>query len=889
MIAGGLGNVREADVTKPEVPVGALVIVLGGPAMLIGLGGGAASSVGSGASSADLDFASVQRGNPEMQRRAQQVIDACWSMGAQPDGRNPIVIIHDVGAGGLSNAVPELVDHSHRGAVIELQSVPTAESGMSPLEIWCNEAQERYMLAILPEDLDIFTAICRRERCPFAVLGAMNDTGRLEVRDSRTGNHPVDMDLRVLLGKPPQTRMVIERVARAVPAAQLGDIDLADACRRVLSFPTVADKSFLIHIGDRTVGGLVARDQLVGPWQVPVSDVGVTVRGFQSFAGEAMAMGERTPVALLNPAASARLAVGEAITNIAAAAISGIDQIRLSANWMAASGYPGEDQALLEGVEAASALCRDLGIAIPVGKDSLSMRTRWQSEGQDMTVFSPLSLIVTGFAPVSDVRKTLTPQLRTDQPAELYLLDLGNGANRMGGSCLSQVFARAGGLPPDLDNAVQIKALFDCLQAANARGLLLAYHDRSDGGLFAALCEMAFAARAGIDIDLAAPAGLQLIGELFSEELGVVVQVPNTEVAAFHDLLAQFGISTCLRKVGRLNNSAEIRIYSAGALQFAASRASLQQTWSEVSYRMQAARDNPATAQEQFAAIADDHDPGLRPLLRFDPAADIAAPMIARGERPRIAVLREQGVNSQHEMAAAFYRAGFDPIDVHMSDILERRRTLDAFRGLVACGGFSFGDVLGAGGGWAKSILFHPVVRDQFQAFFERNDTFTLGVCNGCQMLAELRTIIPGTEHWPRFVRNLSEQFEARLSLVEILDSPSVLLAGMTGSVLPIVTSHGEGRAEFAGLPDAQAFTAARQVPVRYVDNYHRPAKLYPANPNGSPDGIAGMCSADGRVTGFMPHPERVHRTVQHSWHPANWGEDGPWLRLFRNARVWTD
>jgi len=887
MIAGGLGNIRATDVDKPEVPVGALIVVLGGPAMLIGLGGGAASSMGSGSSSENLDYASVQRGNPEMERRAQQVIDACWAHGIKEDGHNPIVIIHDVGAGGLSNAVPELVEHSQRGAVVELQDIPNAEPGMSPLEIWCNEAQERYMIAVMPEDMNTLAAICERERCIYAVIGRMDDSGVLEVRDAQTGDNPVEMDLYALFGKPPQTVINVDTSVRTIPEAGLEDVGLADACHRVLRFPTVADKSFLIHIGDRTVGGLVARDQLVGPWQVPVSDAGVTIRGFHSNQGEAMAMGERTPVAVLNPAASGRLAVGEVITNLAAAYITDIDLIRLSANWMAASGFPGEDQALFETVQAVAAMCREAGIAIPVGKDSLSMQTRWQDAGQEKTVFAPLSLIVSGFAPVADVRKSLTPQLIVDDASALYLIDLGEGANRLGASCLGQVFERSGGAPADLVSTDKLKAFFRLVQAANAAGLIQAYHDRSDGGMYVTICEMAFAGRTGVDIELSVDGDAGLLGALFSEELGAVLQVADNKQAAFAMLVAKHGLEKLLCPVGRLNTAAEIRILNHGEVIFTESRGSLQQTWSEVSYRMQAMRDNPVTAAEQYAAILDESDPGLNSLLTFNPAEDVAAPLIVSKSRPRVAILREQGVNSHNEMAAAFRRAGFDPVDVHMSDILNNRRSLEDFKGLVACGGFSFGDVLGAGGGWAKSILFHPAVRDEFQAFFARKDTFTLGVCNGCQMLAELREIIPGTDHWPRFVRNLSEQFEARLSLVEVLESPSVLLKGMAGSMLPIVTSHGEGRAEFADHGILQQAQDTECVSIRYVDNYGHIAGSYPANPNGSPEGIAGLCNADGRVTIFMPHPERVHRTVQHSWHPDNWGEDGPWMRMFRNARVW--
>lgn len=742
------------------------------------------------------------------------------------------------------------------------------------------------MIAVLPEDIATFTAICERERCPFAVIGQMNDSGRLEVHDERTGESPVDMEMSTLLGKLPQARKQIERVERFVPPAQLDGIELADACRRVLRFPTVADKSFLIHIGDRTVGGLVARDQLVGPWQVPVSDVGVTARSFTSNAGEAMSMGERTPVAVLNPAASGRLAVGETVTNLASARIARLGDIRLSANWMAACGYPGEDQALFDTVKAVgSELCRELGIAIPVGKDSLSMQTRWEEEGQPRNVFAPLSLIVTGFAPVVDIRLTVTPQLEAVTDTSLVLLDLGEGRNRLGASCLSQVFGLPGGEPADLISAERLKNFFAAIQALNEAALLLAYHDRSDGGLFATLCEMAFAGRMGIDIDINGTT--DLLEVLFSEELGAVVQIRNADRDQFEAVLDEYGLLDIAHVIGAPNKGGQIRLAHNGDTVFADSRANLQQVWAEVSYRMQAERDNPATAQQQFDSILDDADPGLNPKVPFDPQEDIAAPMISTGVRPQVAILREQGVNSHNEMAAAFLKAGFDPVDVHMSDILEGRCTLKSFKGVIACGGFSFGDVLGAGGGWAKSVLFHDQVRDAFQAFFEREDTFTLGVCNGCQMLANLQAIVPGSEHWPRFVRNLSEQFEARLSLVEVLDSPSILLAGMQGARLPIVTSHGEGRAEFATAEEQLAFTANGCMPLRYIDNYGQPASVYPANPNGSPEGIAGACSADGRVTLLMPHPERVQRTVQHSWHPSEWGEEGPWLRLFRNARVW--
>lgn len=889
MVAGGLGNIRTADVTKPEVPVGALIIVLGGPAMLIGLGGGAASSVGSGSSSADLDFASVQRGNPEMQRRAQQVIDACWGLGLRT-GHNPIVIIHDVGAGGLSNALPELVDHSKRGGEVDLRAVPNAEPGMSPLEIWCNEAQERYMLAVMPDDLDTFAALCERERAPYAVLGKMDDSGRLRVHDPRDESLPVDMSMQALLGKPPQTKVEVRRTPRNVPPAELEGIDLKEACLRVLRFPAVADKSFLIHIGDRTVGGLVAQDQLVGPWQVPVSDVAVTLRDFVGTAGEAMAMGERTPIAVLDPAASGRMAVGEAITNIAAAQIARLGDIKLSANWMAAAAHPGESEALFDTVRAVgSELCRALGIAIPVGKDSLSMRTQWTDAEGEKTVVAPLSLIVSAFAPVTDVRKTLTPQLRRDNLAPLFLLDLGEGRNRLGASCLSQVMERSGGIAPDVVSPQRLQAFFALVQEANAAGWLIAYHDRSDGGLFASLAEMSFAGRCGLQVTLPVDPPVAQLAWLFNEELGAVVQVEPAAVTEFSACAARHGLADIVCEIARPLSEPRLCLMHGDAELFGASRAELQQVWSEVSYRLQAERDNPATALEQYDAIADDADPGLAPAPVFDPEEDIAAPWIARGVRPRVAVLREQGVNSHNEMAAAFLRAGFQPVDVHMSDLLSGRQSLVDFKGLAACGGFSFGDVLGAGGGWAKSILFHAPARDQFAAFFERSDAFVLGVCNGCQMLAGLQEIIPGAEHWPRFARNLSEQFEARLSLVEVLDSPSVLLQGMQGSRMLIATSHGEGRADFGTAGRQQRFTEAAQTAIRFVDSYGNAASRYPANPNGSPDGIAGVCNADGRITALMPHPERLHRTVQHSWHPPEWGDDGPWMRMFRNARVWVD
>ncbi|MFU8821379.1 MAG: phosphoribosylformylglycinamidine synthase [Gammaproteobacteria bacterium] len=885
MIAGGLGNIRASHVDKGEVSPGAKLVVLGGPAMLIGLGGGAASSMSSGESTEDLDFASVQRGNPEIQRRAQEVIDRCWAMGAD----NPIMLIHDVGAGGLSNALPEVIDHSGLGGRIELRDVPNDEPGMSPMAIWCNEAQERYVLAVAADRLEVFGAICARERCPWAMVGETTTERRLLVTDRLFDNAPVDMPVEVLLGKPPRMTRAAERVASRgdeLPA----DIDLREAALRVLRLPAVADKTFLVTIGDRSVGGLTARDQMVGPWQVPVADVAVTNTAYRGYSGEAMAMGERTPLAVLDGPASGRMAVGEAITNIAAAAIPSLGHVRLSANWMAACGEPGEDAALFDTVRAVGEqLCPSLGIAIPVGKDSLSMRTRWETPDGDRAVIAPLSLIVSAFAPVEDVRRTLTPQLRLDAgDSVLLLIDLGAGRNRLGGSALAQVYGRAGTQPPDLDEPTRLASFFAAIQELNASGQLLAYHDRSDGGLFATLVEMAFAGHCGLDIDLAALGGDPL-AVLFTEELGAVVQLREDALEDVCGALATAGLADCSRLIGRPVASDRVQIRQGNRLLLDEARRELRDAWSQTSYQMQALRDHPDCAREEHAARLDDEDPGLWAEPSFDPAEDIAAPWIGQGARPRIAVLREQGVNSQVEMAAAFHRAGFEAVDVHMSDLLEGRRTLETFRGLVACGGFSYGDVLGAGEGWAKSILFNPRARDQFEAYFERPDTFALGVCNGCQMMSALKEIIPGAGLWPRFVRNRSEQFEARFGLVRVDESGSALTAGMAGSVMPIVVSHGEGRAEFRDEEHERACVEAELVWLRYLDNRGRVATAYPANPNGSPDGIAGLTSADGRVTIAMPHPERVFRSVQQSWRPDHWGEDSPWLRLFRNARAWVE
>ncbi|HMW52326.1 MAG TPA: phosphoribosylformylglycinamidine synthase [Rhodocyclaceae bacterium] len=900
MIAGGLGSIQAEQSHKVQFGPGTLLIQLGGSGMLIGLGGGAASSMATGTNTADLDFASVQRGNPEIQRRCQEVIDACWQKGAD----NPILSIHDVGAGGLSNAFPELADSAGLGARFELREVHIEEPGMSPREIWSNESQERYVLAIAPESLAVFQALCERERCPFAVVGTASDDGRLVVSDRHFGNAPVDMEMQVLLGKPPKMTRNVSTRQVFVPPFDVTDISLDDACRRVLRMPAVASKNFLITIGDRSVGGMTARDQMVGPWQVPVADVAVTTMSFLGYRGEAFAMGERTPVATLDAPASGRMAIGEAITNLAAADIASLGDVKLSANWMAAAGHRGEDVKLFRTVEAVSRFCQSAGLSIPVGKDSLSMRTAWHDDGEDKQVVSPLSLIVTAFAPVQDVRRTLTPQLQLPEgvETELLLIDLGNHRNRLGGSVLAQAYNSVAEHAPDVDPA-QLKAFFDLIQQWRRDDLLLAYHDRSDGGLFATLCEMAFASHCGLSVMLDTVAydpfmndvdGLDkrpdalkgrfndmLFKALFAEELGAVIQIRREDRSRITEPLRQAGLN--YHFVGEPNDRDELRFWRNAKLQFAAPRAELHRIWSETSYQIARLRDDATCAQEEFDALAEAGNPGLSVVLGFDPAEDIVAPFIATGARPKVAILREQGVNSQAEMAAAFARAGFAPYDVHMSDLQAGRVHLEDFKGLAACGGFSYGDVLGAGQGWAKSILFNSRLRDQFEAFFQRTDTFALGVCNGCQMMSNLAEIIPGGDCWPRFQRNRSEQFEARFVMVEVVDSPSILLAGMAGSRMPIVVSHGEGRAVFAGI-DAQDNA---RVALRYVDNTGAVAERYPFNPNGSPAGITGLTTPDGRFTIMMPHPERTARTVQMSWHPAGLGEDSPWLRMFRNARRW--
>jgi len=884
MVAGGIGNIHRQAVQKATLPDGAKIIVLGGPAMLIGLGGGAASSVASGKGDESLDFASVQRDNAEMQRRCQEVIDDCWQLG----DANPVLSIHDVGAGGLSNALPELVDGSERGGTFELRQIPNADPGMSPMEIWCNEAQERFVLAVDPGALERFAAICRRERCPFAVVGEATRSQHLGLTDRDAGNTPIDLPLNVLFGKPPRTHRHVVHEAPACEALDVTQLDLREAVERVLRLPCVADKTFLITIGDRTVTGLVCRDQMVGRWQVPVADCAVTITDYDGYAGEVMAMGERTPLAMLNAAASGRMAVGEAITNIAAAPVAALGDVVLSANWMAACGDPGEDARLYDTVRAVGLeLCPALGIAIPVGKDSLSMKTVWRENGEDRSVTAPVSLIVSAFAPVTDVRRSMTPELRMDcGETDLILIDVGKGKNRLGGSALAQTHCQIGETPADLDDPETLKDFFETVQSLNRDSLVLAYHDRSDGGLLVTLCEMAFAGHSGLDVSLDRLDGDPL-AVLFSEELGAVIQ---TRRADRQEVLSRFGgrmsLADHVHVIGAPDNEPSIRIATAKGAIFEESLSELQAIWSATSWQMQRLRDNPECADEEYAARRGERDAALFAGLGFDAAEDVSAPYVG-GARPRVAVLREQGVNGHVEMAAAFDRAGFESVDLHMSEIVEGGAGLDGYAGIVACGGFSYGDVLGAGGGWANSILFNPGARDAFLSFFTDENTFALGVCNGCQMFSHLAELIPGAEGWPKFLRNRSEQFEGRLVMTEVCPSPSPFFNGMEGSCLPIPVAHGEGLADFEKPHSAKRAMDDGLVCLRFVDGAGRVAERYPENPNGSPLGVTGLTVPDGRVTIMMPHPERVFRSAQHSWHPREWGEDGPWLRMFRNARVW--
>ncbi|MFV5499762.1 phosphoribosylformylglycinamidine synthase [Acinetobacter towneri] len=869
MIAGGYGNIRPDHVEKDPIQPGDLLIVLGGPAMLIGLGGGAASSVDSGTMGENLDFASVQRENPEMERRCQEVIDTCWRL----EDANPIVSVHDVGAGGISNAMPELVNDHELGAVLDLRKIPSLEPGMSPMEIWSNEAQERYVLAIRPSSLELFESICARERCPFAVLGEATEARHLTVEDPLFNNKAVDMPMQVLLGGTPRMSRSYESIERQgddFDAAQV--TDLKDAIYRVIKNPTVASKSFLITIGDRSITGMVARDQLVGPWQVPVADAAVTTTSLQGFTGEAMAMGERPPVALLNPAASARLAVAESISNIMSAKIDQISDIKLSANWMAAAGQKGEDQALFEGVKAIGIeMCPALGIAIPVGKDSLSMRTTWNDEGVDKSVTSPMSGVITAFAPVTDVRKTLTPELKNTDSV-LVRIDLSKGQFRLGGSILAQVYKAIGSVTPDVDNFDEFKAFFALVQDWNNRGLIQAYHDIGDGGLLATVTEMMFASRLGVALED------QSVAALFAEEIGAVLQISKADWANLAAEVAASTLKDAISVVGTVNSTDQLAVNG-----LVLERADLQAAWSEVSHQIQRLRDNSETADQEFALITDKNHKGLIAQPTFDLNEPVEAPYI-NTRRPNMVILREQGVNGHVEMAAAFDKVGFNTVDVHMSDLLAGRVDLDDFEGLVACGGFSYGDVLGAGGGWAKSVLFNPKLRDQFEKFFNRQETFSLGICNGCQMLSQLAPLIPGAEAWPRFHRNTSEVFEARSVNVRVEKSNSVLLQDMEGSILPIAVAHGEGRV-VAPEANLAALNAGNQVILRYVDSHGNATQHYPMNPNGSPEGISGVTSKDGRATIMMPHPERNFRALQHSWKPEEWTEDGAWLRMFRNAR----
>ncbi|MFW1643219.1 phosphoribosylformylglycinamidine synthase [Acinetobacter guillouiae] len=868
MIAGGYGNIRPDHVEKDAIQPGDLLIVLGGPAMLIGLGGGAASSVDSGKLGENLDFASVQRENPEMERRCQEVIDACWRM----EDFNPIVSVHDVGAGGVSNAMPELVNDHELGATLDLRKIPSLEPGMSPMEIWSNEAQERYVLAIKPESLELFESICARERCPFAVLGEATEARQLTVNDPLFENKAVDMPMQVMLGGTPRMSRTYETIQRKGDEFDASKVDLKDAIFRVLKNPTVASKSFLITIGDRSITGMVSRDQMVGRWQVPVADAAVTTTSLQGYTGEAMAMGERPPVALLNPAASARLAVAESITNIMCANIEQISDIKLSANWMAAAGQKGEDQALFEGVKAIGMeMCPALGIAIPVGKDSLSMRTTWNDEGEDKSVTSPMSGVITAFAPVLDVRKTLTPELKNEDSV-LVRIDLSKGQFRLGGSILAQVYKAIGSVTPDVDNFDEFKAFFALVQDWNNRGLIMAYHDIGDGGLLATVAEMMFASRLGVALED------QSTESLFAEEIGAVLQISKADWASLTDEVATSSLKDAIRVVGTVNDFDKLSVNS-----LVLDRAELQQAWTEVSHQIQRLRDNVETADSEFALIGDKNHKGIIALPTFDLNEPVEAPYINE-RRPNMMILREQGVNGHVEMAAAFDKVGFNTVDVHMSDLLSGRVDLDDFEGLVACGGFSYGDVLGAGGGWAKSVLFNPKLRDQFEKFFNRDNTFSVGICNGCQMLAQLAPLIPGADNWPRFRRNTSEVFEARVVNVKVEKSPSILLEGMEGSILPIAVAHGEGRAE-TSAENFAALNAGNQVILRYVDSLGNATQQYPLNPNGSPEAISGVTSKDGRATIMMPHPERNFRAIQHSWKPEEWTEDGAWLRMFRNAR----
>ena len=877
MVAGGVGLIDEEHVEKKDPGPGDYVIQLGGPAMLIGLGGGAASSMDTGSNLEDLDFASVQRDNPEMERRCQELISRCISLGS----KNPILTIHDIGAGGLSNGCPELVEDV--GARFNLRAILNDDPGMSPMQIWCNEAQERYVLVIGRDDLELFTALAERERCLFAVIGEVTGDGKLNLDDPQLDDKPIDdLDLAVLLGKPPKMLRDVQHLNETHAPLDIQGISIADAVERVLRFPAVAAKTFLITIADRTVTGLIARDQMLGPYQVPISDFGMTCHSFQGHSGSAMAIGERTPLALVDAPASGRMAVAEAISNIAAAPIGPIHHIKLSGNWMCACGEEGEDAALYDTVQTVGMeFCPELGVSIPVGKDSLSMRAVWEdSQGAAHKIVAPLSLVVSAFAPVGDIRRAITADLKKEPDTRLLLIDLGRGQNRLGGSCLAQAHNQLGNEIPDID-AGDLRHFYDAVQDLLDQGLILAYHDRSDGGLFTAVAEMAFAGRRGVGLDISA-LGDDPLAALFAEEIGAVLQYRASDEEAVLAAFAQRQIGELAHLIGAPTDDLQLAVAHRGSTVYTAAVPELHATWAELTYRMQAHRDNPDCAYEEYEAITDRQDPGLNFHRTYE-----TAPSIIGEARPKVAALREQGVNGQVEMAAAFDAAGFESVDVTMTDLIEARTDLSRFQGLVACGGFSYGDVLGAGAGWARSVLFHNTLRDQFEAFFNRPETFSLGVCNGCQMFSHLKELIPGAQNWPKFLRNRSEQFEARLVTVEVLQSNSVLLKDMAGSRLPIAVAHGEGRVEFSEDQDLATARAQNQLCLRYVDNNGAPADRYPLNPNGSPEGLTSLSSADGRATIMMPHPERVFRNVQLSWRPPQWtGEEGPWLKLFQNARV---
>ena len=874
MLAGGLGHIQENHIEKGNIPVGSKIIVLGGPAMLIGLGGGAASSVKSGEQSEDLDFASVQRANPEMQRRAQEVIDRCANLG----DNNPIISIHDIGAGGLSNGLPELVNDSGRGGRFKLRAIPNDDKQMSPLEIWCNESQERYVLAISEESLSVFSKICERERAPFAVLGESTKEQELVLSDELFDNNPIDMPMAVLLGNPPKTQINATTPQDQLVAFDESEIKLDEAIERILQLPTVASKNFLITIGDRSVTGMVARDQFIGPWQVPVADCAISLADYSGYCGEIMSMGEKTPLALIDARSAARMTIGEALTNLLGGYVEDIHHISLSANWMSASGHPGEDAKLFEAVKSVGMeLCPELGLTIPVGKDSMSMRSSWIEDNQEKSVTSPLSLIISAFSKTPDARLQITPLLDQSIESELWLIDLGCGQNRMGGSCLAQVYNQLGDNAPNLDDTQTFKNFFTVINQLNKDGLISAYHDRSDGGVLVTLLEMAFASHCGLDILVEN----NVIESLFNEELGCVIQISKDNASQVLEALNTAGLNNNIEKIATINDSDQIQIFNNDSLIFNHSRAQLQSLWSSTSYEIAKLRDNPKCAEEEYLNVGKQTQ-GLKVGLSFDQNQSIVAPYIGNAVKPKIAILREQGVNGQIEMAAAFNRAEFEAIDVHMSDILSGRISLQDFKGLVACGGFSYGDVLGAGRGWASSILYNARAKDNFSEFFTRDDSFALGVCNGCQMLSNLSEIIPGSKHWPSFNRNVSEQFEARFSSVKIGESNSIFLKDMQGSTMPIAIAHGEGRAVFEN-------GNVNNIALQYVDHNGDVTQNYPHNPNGSDGGVAGVTNDSGRVTIMMPHPERVFRAVQNSYHPKDWSERSPWMRMFENARAWVD